>query len=449
MILFLNDVLMSFRSCFKRRAAFEWFVITIIGFMVRNDSLGITSIVRELAIKPELYTTYLHYFRSTAWNIQSLTRHWTALVGRHAPVVKVNNMVILIGDGLTACSEGRRTPGVYKHHQESENSGKAEWVWGHLFGLVGVLVGNPEQKLFCMALTASVQVGVSQLRKLANDQINIGSHVVQVVRQAGNVATQLGAAVVVLDRYFLSTPALQQAKQCIENNQQILQVVTKAKKCIRAYTDPPPYSGRGRPRVKGDSVKLVDLFTTRRADFIKVTLNLYGKPHELEYFCTDLLWGKKLYQKLRFVLVSYDGTLSILASTSLELSPIQIITLYGCRFKIEVGFKELKHTIGAFYYHFWSKYMPKLNRYNKQFVSDALEQISDPRIIEMIVGAFKAIEGYVLMAIISMGLLQMLSLKFSHDSTLPSFRWLRTRTSTIVSEGTVAYDFPETHFSHY
>jgi len=39
---------------------------------------------------------------------------------------------------------------------------------------------------------------------------------------------------------------------------------------------------------------------------------LYGKEEKVEYWCLNLLWGVKLYQELRFVLVKYKGIESIL-----------------------------------------------------------------------------------------------------------------------------------------
>ena len=43
------------------------------------------------------------------------------------------------------------------------------------------------------------------------------------------------------------------------------------------------------------------------------------KRESIRYYCIDLLWGQKLYQELRFVLVEMNGVQGILASTSLEL----------------------------------------------------------------------------------------------------------------------------------
>ena len=159
-----------------------------------------------------------------------------------------------------------------------------------------------------------------------------------------------------------------------------------------------------------------------------------------------MLWGLKLYQKVRIVLVTYNGIRSILVCTSLELSALQIIQQYSYRFKIEIGFKELKHTLGAFAYHFWSKSMPKLNRFFKDINTTAVEAVTEPSVKHKIVETLKAIEGYICIAIICMGLLQILSLKFSKELNTSSFRWLRTKTNSIVSEATVAYFFQKNIF---
>ncbi|MEG1928773.1 MAG: hypothetical protein RR090_09155 [Niameybacter sp.] len=42
---------------------------------------------------------------------------------------------------------------------------------------------------------------------------------------------------------------------------------------------------------------------------------MYGKEETVSYYCINLLWGPKLYQELRFVLVTYQGKQCILVST--------------------------------------------------------------------------------------------------------------------------------------
>ena len=72
----MEKVLCSFESCFSRKAAFDWFVTITIGLMIRSDKLGVTSIIRDLVLNPGCYDTMLHFFRSTAWKLDSILERW-------------------------------------------------------------------------------------------------------------------------------------------------------------------------------------------------------------------------------------------------------------------------------------------------------------------------------------------------------------------------------------
>jgi hypothetical protein len=439
MIKEINKILMSFRKSFARYASFQWFIVVVIGLIIVQDGYGVTSIIRELFINPSHYENLLHFFRSRAWSIEKITQNWIKTVHECAPVLRVlDGRNILIGDGTKVSKEGKKMPCVKKLHQESENSGKSNYIFGHMFGIVSLLIGNVH-KQFALPLSASIQDGDSAIRGFSGET-EIPSHVVRIITESGNITKHIGKSILLLDRYFLSSPAIKKMLEYAKGTgDSLLEIVTKAKISTVAYLDPPTYSGKGRPRLKGAKVKLRDLFSNDSTEFITEELYLYGKTQKVQYHCVDLLWGTKLYKKLRFVLVKTENyASSILVSTSLALSPLQIIELYSYRYKIEISFKVLKNVVAGFCYHFWSAYMPKLDRYNKENNMRAIDSITNDVPQQKISETLKAIEGFVMFSCIATGILQMLSIKFSGDVDFFRFRWLRTRTNIFVSEESVA-----------
>jgi hypothetical protein len=346
-------------------------------------------------------------------------------------------MPILIGDGVKQSKEGRKMPAVKRLHQESENSAQAEFINGHMFGSIGVLVGNVE-KLFCLPLSASLQDGDKLMRKWNNEDYEPVSHVVQIVRDAFSVAAVLGDSILLLDAYFFTAPLLKDmANQTLKLGRK-LTIVTRAKMSTLAYNLPILHKGRGRPNKKGEAIKLKQLFESEKENFTRTKVWLYGKEETIEYLCKDLLWGTGLYCLLRFVLVKCGDTKLILVCTNVSFTPLQILRLYGYRFKIEVTFRTLKQLLCAFGYHFWSVSVPKLKRFSKKGEKDPLSQVKDKTERKRILQALAAIERYVMLALMAHGMLQLLSLKYSSIVEKSSFSWLRTNRGSVVSEATMS-----------
>jgi hypothetical protein len=346
-------------------------------------------------------------------------------------------MPILIGDGVKQSKEGKKMPGVKHLHQESENSGKKEYIFGHMFGAIGILIGNME-KLFCLPLSATLQDGDRVLRVWENEKYKPVSHVVQIIRDAFAAAVEIGDAILLLDAYFFTTSALSEMSELEQKLGRTLAVVTRAKMSATAYTEPHSCKGRGRPRKKGEAVKLGKLFELMAERFTKTEVRRYGKEETVEYLCVDLLWGKGIYRLLRFVLVKDGARKLILVSTNLDFTAEQIIRLYGYRFKIEVSFRTLKQLLNAFGHHFWSVCVPKLDKFAKRGKADPLTEITGEKEKERILGAFRAAERYVMLNLIAGGMLQILALKYSMKLEKSSFTWLRTASRTIVTEASMS-----------
>ena len=259
--------------------------------------------------------------------------------------------------------------------------------------------------------------------------------VVQMVEDAYHAALTFGDSLLLLDRYFLTVPALDKLRVLNRDGDVRMEIITKAKKSCTAYEKPGPRKpGRGRPPKKGAAVHLKELFLSHREKFQEAEIELYGKKESIHYHCVDLLWGQKLYQELRFVLVEMDGIQSILASTSLELEPLSIIRLYSYRFRIECTFRELKQQTGAFCYHFWSKHMPKLSYYQKAREAGPLERVKDKKSRQNILKAVRAIEMHMAQSCIAMGILQSISVSSLGKLSSNQLRYQRTPSKGRVSE---------------
>ena len=97
----------------------------------------------------------------------------------------------------------------------------------------------------------------------------------------------------------------------------------------------------------------------------QVASPVYGERNvTLRYRVRDLLW-RPARRLVRFVIVMHPTRGScILMCTDTSLSAVEIIRLYGLRFKIECSFKQAVRQIGSFAYHFWMKDMIPLRYRN-------------------------------------------------------------------------------------
>jgi len=251
--------------------------------------------------------------------------------------------------------------------------------------------------------------------------------------------------IVVLDAYFAVGPVFLILKELLNSNgARLVHLITRAKRNVVGYEDPPPRTGKpGAPRKYGEKLKLIELFEDKQNEFQEAVIEIYKQKKPILFLCLDLIW-KPIKDKVRFVLV-IDGTETfILMCSDLTLEPLDIIRAYSYRFKIEVNFKVLKHLMGAFFYHFWTSVWPKIGKRNKSDLSSI-----DTRSEKLIAQTTCAIEGFVNLGCIATGILQIIALNF-HQTIWETYHgWLRTITSAIPTEETVRSVIQEEFFHNF
>jgi hypothetical protein len=201
-------------------------------------------------------------------------------------------------------------------------------------------------------------------------------------------------------------------------------LVTRARKNAVAY-EPAPQPvcrRRGRPRLYGPRVRLRDLLADRAA-FTAVPSPVYGETDiTLAYRCVDLLW-RPVGRLVRFVLVRHPthGTI-ILMATDVTMDPLDVIILYGYRFKIELSFRHALRVVGTYAYHFWMRAMTPLRRVS----GNQYMHRKSARYRAQVRRKLAAYHRYVQLGCIAQGLLQFLALT-AGPTVWQLFRsWLRT-----------------------
>ena len=126
---------------------------------------------------------------------------------------------------------------------------------------------------------------------------------------------------------------------------------------------------------------------------------------------------------VRFCIVHHPvrGTI-VLLSTDTSLTALEILQLYGYRFKIELGFRQAVHVIGAYAYHFWMLGMKPLRR----GAGDQYRHRTSDEDRAAFRRKLRAYHVYVQLGCIAQGLLQHLAINHTADDWHCFRSWLRT-----------------------
>ena len=69
-------IVLQLRNACSRYRTFLWLGVVLVGFTIRVDLLGVTSIVRALGLLECSYDRLLDFFHSKALSTQKLTQVW-------------------------------------------------------------------------------------------------------------------------------------------------------------------------------------------------------------------------------------------------------------------------------------------------------------------------------------------------------------------------------------
>jgi hypothetical protein len=213
----------QFELACSRKRTFFWLVIMLIGFTIKFDSLGVTSLARGAGVASIYYTSILHFFNSTAINLEMLQSIWINIIFSKfgSSIVCINDRCIIAGDGIKIGKEGKKMPGVKWLYQESESNSKAEYIMGHSIQALSILAKGLST-YFAIPLTGQIHEGI---RLTYKDSRTLLDKMFELL-----IGLDISdACYLVLDKYYCSGRFM---RQLVEKN---IHIVTMMKHSAVAY----------------------------------------------------------------------------------------------------------------------------------------------------------------------------------------------------------------------
>jgi hypothetical protein len=250
-------------------------------------------------------------------------------------------------------------PAVKRLHQQSASNSKPEYIMGHSFQAVSLLVQGLAGDVAAVPLVSRIHEGLVWSNR--DTRTLLDKLALLMLSLAGIMIANCPARRCLL-RQRKDDRAVARSGESARHPRQV------QRRGLLACAGPRAPPSRTATALRPNS-QVKDL-ARDQGEFLSAPSPVYGEQNvTLRYRAIDLVW-RPAGRLVRFVIAchSHRGTIFLLA-TDLTLEAMEIILLYGYRFKIELGFRQAVHVVASYAYHFWIAAMkPRRRGQNDQYL---------------------------------------------------------------------------------
>ncbi len=348
----ISNLKEEFASSKKGEERGAWFVYTLLAIILPFSSSKTSGLVRALetvfgfaGISQKRYYTFMASAK-IPWDCL-WERLWKLI-----PQPVTNGRLIVALDDYINPKTGKKIFGCSKVFDHAAKQNQSEYPWAQnivAIGLVKVVKG----RWACLPLSSAFYHSEKDIAAnkptYRDNEIVFKTKYCHAVDMLIKIAAKfpLSSLLIVTDSWFGNNGLW--APMCKRIGKRHL-VLSRLCSNNAIYAMPEIQTGKKRVgRTKKYGKKLGDtsaLAVANREHAIEYTVNLYGKERAIMAY-GQIVMLKTLKCAVRVVWVYRRTQWVALFSTDLSLSVVEIIELYGARWKIEAGFKELKRELGS------------------------------------------------------------------------------------------------------
>lgn len=260
----------------------------------------------------------------------------------------ISGWLLIALDDTTYGNTGKHIFGRAKHFDHAAKTNSSKYISGHCRVVAGILQFI-HGRWACLPLAQKLFIPLDKKGKSSAKL----SHEEWLKTKSGIAATlviKLGKIfkhpiLVVCDSWFGTYRFLQEIRKYLPQKVEFLTRLRISNTLFDFPEDTPPK--RGRKRKYGKRLDNIPEIAAQLKNQAKRAMILvYGKKKEV-CFSELICISGALKCEVKVVFVYYRNFTFPLITTNLKLTPEQMIEYYSARWKIESGFKEIKHEIGA------------------------------------------------------------------------------------------------------
>jgi hypothetical protein len=343
----------QFQSLFPNsdhgRERARWFILTLQAILLPITASRTSNLLRTIATLFGVVIGEAKYYTFMASVKLPWTRIW-AVLWRAIPAPLTDGRLLLVLDDSINPKTGTKVFACQRSFDHAAKTNQSAFPWAQTIvtlGLLKVIHG----RWCCLPLAFAFYLRKATLAlrcvRIRGQALTFESKFVQAVRLIRSLAGVFPRApiLVVTDSWFGNNGLLKPLRRALGSRAHLL---SRLRVNAVLHDLPVAVPGRpGRPRKYGERLGSVKAMQgALRATARTYSLNLYGRVRDV-VAAEQVVMLKTLRCQVRVVWVFRRTQWIALVTTDLTLTVAQIIEIYGARWKIEAGFREIKQEIGS------------------------------------------------------------------------------------------------------